>query len=562
MGAGSAAGRLGDRFVLVRELGSGGIARVFLGRDEVLDRPVAVKVIEGDFDDPEVGLLFRREGRTAARLSHPNTVRVYDAGEDRIGGREVSYIVMEYVPGGDLKDLIDRTGPLPEAMLARLGADVVSGLAHAHERGIIHRDVKPRNILLDAHGNPKLADFGIARAFDSTHETHPGSYLGTAAYSSPEQLKGERVTAKSDVYSLGATLYHAAVGRPPFSGKPIEIANQHVHRAPPPPREHGARIGEGFEALILDCLAKDPDRRPDTNRLHQRLRERSAALGAPQQQEGRKAPAGSSAVVGLGGPAGVTRAAGSVKAAGASGAAALKGRLGGGASVPSGPPDRTVSIPTRTFRAGSRQRTMLAVVVAALLLLLLAGAVGWALLGPDGRSGETRGGADAGRQEGAASQRKERPDARRAAGAGGEPQAAEQGPAENPGSGNGAAGETFDEPALPLEGAEQAVFDMYYEMSFARPEASYAYLSERLQSEIGSVERWAEQENIYAFEYMTFEGYGYPVVEASGDGAEVTFEVRLDRTWGSELLSGTWVCVVEGGEWKLDRLENEKTVPL
>ena len=128
--------RLGDRFVLVRELGSGGVARVYLGRDELLDRPVAVKVLEAEFDDPQIGPLFRREGRTAARLSHPNTVRVYDAGEDHIEGREVSYIVMEYVPGGDLKNLVDRTGPVPEAMLSRLGADVVAGLIHAHERGI------------------------------------------------------------------------------------------------------------------------------------------------------------------------------------------------------------------------------------------------------------------------------------------------------------------------------------------------------------------------------------------------------------------------------------------
>ncbi len=537
--------------MLVRELGSGGVARVFLGRDEVLDRPVAVKVLDGDLDDPEIGPLFRREGHTAARLSHPNTVRVYDAGEDRIEGREVSYIVMEYVPGGDLKELIDRTGPLPETLLSRLGADVASGLAHAHERGIIHRDVKPRNILLDGQGNPKLADFGIARAFDSTHETHPGSYMGTAAYSSPEQLQGHKVTPKSDVYSFGATLYHAAVGRCPFSGNPIEIASQHVHKIPAPPRERGARIGEGFETLILACLAKDPAGRPDTARLQEKLLERSAALGAPQT--GHKAPAGSSAIVGSAGPAGVTRAAGSVKAAGASGVAALKGRFGGGSSGPSGPPERTISIPTRTFRAGSRQRTMLAVLVAALLLLLLAGAGVWALLGPDERSGQTSD-PGTGRQEqaGAARQREpgREPD-REAAGA------AAQDPS---GDSSNNAPQAEAGPVPPLAKAERAVFDMYVQESYQTPQTSWAYLSERLQDEVGSPERWAQQEQIYTLYYVYFTRY--PEATASGDTAEVGFEVRLDRDTGKELLSGTWVCVNEDGEWKLDRLENEKTVPL
>ena len=133
--------------------------------------------------------------------------------------------------------------------------------------------------------------------------------------------------------------------------------------------------------------------------------------------------------------------------------------------------------------------------------------------------------------------------------------------AENPGGGNGAGTEApAREPALPAAAAEQAVFDMYYEMSFARPETSYAYLSERLQNEIGSVQQWAQQEDIYTFTYMEFTQY--PVAEVSGDTADVTFAVRLDHTWGSELLSGTWVCVVENGEWKLDRLENESVQTL
>src|ERR671932_760844 len=268
--------RLGGRFVLEREIGAGGMSVIFLGRDEVLDRPVAVKVLRGGFEDPEIGARFRREGRTAARLSHPNIVQVYDAGEDELDGRKVSYIVMEYVPGGDLKALIDEKGPLSEKELARIGADVASGLAHAHRRGIVHRDIKPQNILIDDYGRPKLADFGIARALGATQDTRTGSYLGTASYSSPEQLRGEEITTKSDVYSLGCTLYQAAVDEPPFSGGSIEVANQQLTKPPTPPRARGAVLSEPFEELILACLAKDLADRPDTANLQERLLRLSA----------------------------------------------------------------------------------------------------------------------------------------------------------------------------------------------------------------------------------------------------------------------------------------------
>src|SRR5918999_5496743 len=144
---------------------------------------------------------------------------------------------------------MNRRGALPEPMLARLGADVAAALAHAHERGIVHRDVKPQNVLLDEHGNPKLTDFGIARALDTTQESRAGAYLGTAAYSSPEQLQGHKVTPKSDVYSLGATLYHAATGEPPFTGAPIEIASQHVSKEPTPPRQVNGVVSPSMEAL-------------------------------------------------------------------------------------------------------------------------------------------------------------------------------------------------------------------------------------------------------------------------------------------------------------------------
>jgi eukaryotic-like serine/threonine-protein kinase len=544
--------RLGNRFVLVRELGSGGMARVFLGRDEVLDRPVAVKIVEPDPEDPEIGLRFQREGRAAARLSHPNIVRVFDAGEDELDGRAVSYIVMEYVPGGDFKDLMDRNGPLPETMLSRVGADVASGLAHAHGRGIIHRDVKPHNILLDERGSPKLADFGIARALDgTTSHNRAGSYLGTAAYSSPEQLRGERVTPKSDIYSFGATLYHAALGERPFSGNSIEVANQHIHMAPTPPRQRGARIGEGLETLILSCLAKDPGARPDAARLRDKLLQRSAA-------DATAAMAGAANAGGFPGAAGISRVAGAARTAGASSVGAVRRKLDDrGVANSTGASETIFSVPTRTFRAGSRQRTTLALLMVALLVLLLIVAGTWALLGPGEQSSKTSGQGAGGQEEqakaGAPRQEpKEKPD-----------QKPDEAAARNP-SGDSRPSEGSSEenqaPAPPLAKAERTVYNLYYQESFARVDASWALLSERLQDEIGSPEQWAEREDIYTFTYMEFTSY--PVARAAGNNAEVTFEVRLDHTWGSESLSGTWVCVNEGGEWKLDRLENEKTVPV
>jgi hypothetical protein len=542
-------GRLGDRFVLVRELGPGGMSRVFLGRDEVLDRPVAVKVVEPDPEDPEVGLRFQREGRAAARLSHPNIVRVYDAGEDELDGNRVSYIVMEYVPSGDFKELMDRCGPLPESMLSRIGADVASGLAHAHERGIIHRDIKPRNVLLDDRGSPRLADFGIARALDgTTSHNHVGSYLGTAAYSSPEQLRGERVTSKSDVYSLGATLYHAAVGEQPFSGNSLEVANQHILKLPTPPRERGARIGEDFEALILDCLAKDPPERPDAARVRERLLQDSAAVA----QAGSATADRAGAFPGVAGISRLTDAAKTTgRAAGPPGGGVLRWRTGGQRPA-SGPPERTISLPTRTFRAGSRQRTTLAAVVIA-LLVLLTGAGAWALLGGDDQGGNTQN-RDVGRQDqgkAATPQQKK----------GEEPAKETGGAAQNPSEGSGSSGGAPEEnPAPPLVNAERTVYDLYYQMSFNRVGATWALLSPRLQNEIGSPQQWEEQQDIYTFTFMKFTAY--PVASAAGDTAEVAFEVRLDHTWGSESLSGTWVCVNEGGVWKLDRLENERRVQM
>jgi serine/threonine-protein kinase len=531
---------LGGRFVLVREIGSGGMSTVFLGRDEILDRPVAVKILAPGLEDSNVSSRFRREGRTAARLSHPNIVQVYDAGEDELDGHEASYIVMEYVSGGDLKRVVERRGPVPGTMLSRVGADAAAGLAHAHGRGIIHRDVKPQNILIDEYGSAKLTDFGIARALDADYSTSTSSYLGTAAYSSPEQLRGERITPKCDVYSLGMTLYHAAVGEPPFSGGPIEVANQQVTKAPVPPRARGASIGERLEALILDCIAKDPADRPDAAHLHEKFLQLSAASGGAEAADAIKAVTTNEAT-------GVSRAVGSAKEAGFPGVDAIKWRLNRkGRPELDGPPEFTISVPTRTFRSGSRQRTTLAGLVASLILLALIAAGAWAWLN-----------LAAGEQTSRPIQRVVDPSrsvAEPPAVAAAQP---DQDATFDPGASG--AGGAAGPPPSPGE-AERAVFDLYYEESFRRAETSFAHLSERLQEEVGSPEQWAEQEDLYTFTYMEFTLY--PQATVLGDTAEVSFEVRLDHTWGSELLSGTWVCVVEGGEWKLDRLENETTTPL
>jgi hypothetical protein len=207
-----------------------------------------------------------------------------------------------------------------------------------------------------------------------------------------------------------------------------------------------------------------------------------------------------------------------------------------------------VSLPTRTFRSGSRQRTLMAALIGAVLLLLVAGAVAWAMLGPEGGTTQIAGGerqaqvSDTGRETG------KEPAGRPEGGSSGETA-----------QGGGAAEEEAEPAPPPLEEAEKAVFDMYVDQSYRRVDATWNALSGRLQEEIGSPERWAEQQDLYTFEFMEY--ISVPEATASGNRARVAFEARLDHTWGSEILSGTWVCVNEGGEWKLDRLEDENTTP-
>src|SRR5438874_379585 len=258
MGVGSIAT---GRYRLERPLGHGGMASVYEARDTGLDRAVAVKVLaENLAGDEELRTRFLREARLAARLSHPNVVNVFDAGEDE--GRP--YIVMELVEGATLAG----RGPVPAEEARGLALQAARGLAHAHQAGLVHRDIKPGNLLLRRDGTLKIADFGIARAAETTALTQAGTVLGTAAYLAPEQALGEEVTAAADVYSLGAVLYELLTGRPPFEFDSLaDLAEQQRRMAITPVRELASDAPPELEDLVMRCLARNPAYRPSAAEL-------------------------------------------------------------------------------------------------------------------------------------------------------------------------------------------------------------------------------------------------------------------------------------------------------
>jgi serine/threonine-protein kinase len=248
-----------DRYEMVRHIARGGMAQVYLARDLMLDRPVALKVLFPELSvDQSFVERFRREAKAAANLSHPNIVSIYDWGQ----GGSTYYIVMEYVDGPTLSSVL-KQGPLQPERAAAIAASVAAALDFAHRRGVIHRDVKPGNVLIDDRGQVKVADFGIARAVGTSEDlTQTGSVMGTATYFSPEQAQGYSVDPRSDVYSLGVVLYEMAVGKPPFTGdNPVSIAYKHVKEAPAQPSSVNAAIPAGLEAIILKAMAKDPESR-------------------------------------------------------------------------------------------------------------------------------------------------------------------------------------------------------------------------------------------------------------------------------------------------------------
>jgi len=249
-----------NRYQLLKPLGSGGMADVYLAHDDILDRDVALKVMSSRYaSDEEFVERFKREAQSAAALSHPNIVSIFDRGESEDG---TYYIAMEYLPGGTLKDRIQRRGALPAHTAAAVALQMAEALRAAHERDVIHRDIKPHNILITGSGDVKVTDFGIARAASSSAMTRTGHILGTAHYISPEQAMGEHVGPASDLYSLGVVLYEMLTGELPFDADtPIGIAMKHVNGHLRPPQELNPSIPDGINAITTRLLAKAPEDR-------------------------------------------------------------------------------------------------------------------------------------------------------------------------------------------------------------------------------------------------------------------------------------------------------------
>lgn len=247
-----------DRYRLIERIGSGGMADVYKAEDTVLSRTVALKVLYRSLaEDPDFVERFRREAKSAASLSHPNIVAIYDWGAQD----STYFIVMEYIDGETVKDRVRRGGALLQSEAIRIAKDVAAALAYAHKKGVIHRDVKPHNIILTLEGEVKVTDFGIARAGTSTI-TQTGSILGTAHYISPEQARGEEVGQASDIYSLGVVLYEMLTGHVPFDGEnPVSVALKQIEERPLLPSLVNREITVDIEKVVMKCMAKDPSLR-------------------------------------------------------------------------------------------------------------------------------------------------------------------------------------------------------------------------------------------------------------------------------------------------------------
>jgi eukaryotic-like serine/threonine-protein kinase len=248
------------RYRVVRPLGHGGMASVYLAEDRELDRPVAIKrLAENLAADPEFRRRFEREACLAAPLSHPNIVAVYDVGEE--DGRP--FIVMEYVEGESVAEALRRAERFPVAESIRIALDACAGLAAAHAAGLVHRDIKPHNLLIAPDGTVKIADFGLARSLEGTFLTDHGTVMGTAAYLAPEQLDGGEVTAAADVYSLGVVLYELLTGHVPRSSSTLaELVQRRRDEPVPPLRELAPEVPPVVEAAVVHALETDPARRP------------------------------------------------------------------------------------------------------------------------------------------------------------------------------------------------------------------------------------------------------------------------------------------------------------
>jgi beta-lactam-binding protein with PASTA domain/tRNA A-37 threonylcarbamoyl transferase component Bud32 len=256
---------LGGRYELDGVIGRGGMAEVYRARDLRLDRVVAIKTLRSDLArDPTFQARFRREAQSAASLNHPSVIAVYDTGEDMLDNNPVPYIVMEYVEGRTLRDVLQEEHRLPAERALQLTDGILRALDYSHRGGIVHRDIKPANVMLTTNNEVKVMDFGIARALADSAATMTATaqVIGTAQYLSPEQARGERVDARSDIYSTGCVLYELLTGRPPFQGdSPVAIAYQHVREEAPQPSQLDPSIPQYANAIVMKALAKDPNYR-------------------------------------------------------------------------------------------------------------------------------------------------------------------------------------------------------------------------------------------------------------------------------------------------------------
>nr|WP_263328038.1 Stk1 family PASTA domain-containing Ser/Thr kinase [Neobacillus sp. Marseille-Q6967] len=248
--------RLSGRYKILEMIGGGGMANVYLAHDMILDRDVAVKMLRLDFaNDEEFIRRFRREAQSATSLAHPNIVNIYDVGEEK----DLYYIVMEYVDGQTLKQYIQQSSPLRVEETLEIMKQLTSAISHAHQNHIVHRDIKPHNILVDRFGNVKITDFGIAMALSATSITQTNSVLGSVHYLSPEQARGGMANKKSDIYSLGIVMFELLTGRLPFSGESaVSIALKHLQSETPSVRRWNSSIPQSVENIVLKATAKDP----------------------------------------------------------------------------------------------------------------------------------------------------------------------------------------------------------------------------------------------------------------------------------------------------------------
>jgi serine/threonine-protein kinase len=326
---------LGERYRVEARIGAGGMAEVFRGMDPVLNRTVAIKVLLPQFArDAGFVARFRREAQAAARLNHPNIVGVYDTGADG----DTQFIVMEFVEGRTLSDFLGKGGRPTPMQAVELAQKIATALSIAHQQGIVHRDIKPANVMVTRDGSVKVMDFGIARI--ETVETAPqtSAVLGTPTYLSPEQAQGEKVDARSDIYSLGCVLYEMLTGRPPFIGdSPVAIAYKQVNEAPIPPGQLNADVPPRLDAVVMKALSKNPANRYQT----------AEALAADLER---------------------VRKGQDVEAT-----PLLAGAAGGEATQVIARPQQTQVLPPPQEPEGSGRKVWLGVLIGALVVLILAG---------------------------------------------------------------------------------------------------------------------------------------------------------------------------------------------